>query len=283
MLELGILYTQQPQLALDMADRVVNEHLTVEAARALVVDHTASRLLTSDREKRSNRRDNTTSVQDITSIEEPTAIGGTAKLPIRLTPPKLATQADDTTIVANTSQDERPTLDSSHTLSLDAVVGALAALASQADEISGDATTIQHVEIAEQALLLIRRAVVRRMLPSSIFSRNRPYRLHNTELSDLVLLLRQHRTALAVLHPAQGKGSTLHLVLCRVPADARPTGSPPQSTVLFVATLAGGSAIVPAMHNDLRDWARRQLKLSQGEAIIATALLRDLQEIFLED
>jgi hypothetical protein len=46
---------------------------------------------------------------------------------------------------------------------------------------------------------------------------------------------------------------------------------------------AGSSTIVPAMHNDLGDWARRHLKLSQREAVMATALLRDLQEILLED
>jgi ParB/RepB/Spo0J family partition protein len=269
MLDLGILYTHQPQLALDMADRVVNEHLTVEAARALVVDHTESRLLTPAREKRSNRRDNTTS------------IGSTDKLPIRSTPPRSATCADDTTTAVGTSQNEQPAPDASSTPSLDAVAGAFAALASQADEISGDATTLRHVEVIEQALLLIRRAAVRRTLPSSVLARNRAYRLHNTELSELVLLLRQHHTALAVLHPTLGKGQALNLLLCRVPTDARPAESPRQGTMLFVATLAKGSAIVPAIGSNLGDWARQHLKLSQPEAVMATALLRDLQKIFL--
>jgi hypothetical protein len=154
-------------------------------------------------------------------------------------------------------------------------------LASQADEISGDATTLRHVEVVEQALLLIRRAAVRRTLPSSVLACNRAYRIHNTELSELVLLLRQHHTALAVLHPTLGKGQALNLLLCRMPADARPAESPRQGTMLFVATLAKGSAIVPAIGSNLGDWARRHLKLSQPEAVMATALLRDLQKIFL--
>jgi ParB/RepB/Spo0J family partition protein len=283
MLELGVLYNQEPQLAMDLACRVVNEHLTVEALRTIITNQPVDGPPTADREEKRNRRAGATSVQNITKDEHSGTIGRTGKLSTSLAPSEAAIVAHDTAIVTSTSQDERLAPDAFLAPSLDAVARGLAALASQADEISGDATTLQHVDIAERALLLIRRAVVRRILPNAILSRNRPYRLHNTELSDLVLLLRQHNTALAVLHSTQGKGQALNLVLCRVPADARPAESPPQSTVLFVATLAGGSAIVPARDNHLGDWARRYLRLSQREAILATALLRDLQEIFLDD
>ena len=283
MLELGLLYNQQPQMATNLAHRVVDEHLTVEALRTFIANLLAGEPPTVNRQERSNHRAGAAPVRNITNKVSPGAMSGVDQPPSSIAPSESATLADDMTIAASTLQDERSDPDSSHSLSLDAVAGALAALASQADEISGDSSTLQHVEIAEQALLLIHRAAVRRMLPSSVVSRSHSYRLLNTELSDLVLLLRQHRTALAVLHPTQGKGQALTLVLCRVPTNARPVGSPPEGTLLFVATLAGGSAIVPARHNDLRDWARRQLKLSQQEAGMTLALLRDLQEIFLED
>src|SRR5215471_14532257 len=53
MLELGILYNQQPQLAMDLARRVVDEHLTVEALR-VIIDQPSSEPSPVAREERSN-------------------------------------------------------------------------------------------------------------------------------------------------------------------------------------------------------------------------------------
>jgi hypothetical protein len=283
MLELGVLYNQQPQMAVDLAHRVVHEHLTVEALRVIVDNQVAGAPPAADREERRNRRAGAISVPEITSDAPNETTSRSERRPVRLVPSESATLVDDLTLASSTSHDERPAPRFSHSPTLDVVAGALAALASQADEISGDPTTLQQVEIAERALLLIRRAIVRRMLPSSVLSRGHGYHLLNAELSDLVLLLRQHYTALAVLRPLAGKEQALSLVLCRMPTDAQPAGSLPQGILLFVATLARGSAIVPAVGNDLADWARRHLKLSQPEAVMAAALLRDLRDIFLAE
>jgi hypothetical protein len=283
MLELGVLYNQQPQMAVDLAHRVVHEHLTVEALRVIIAKQIAGESPTADREERSNRRAGAASVRSVTSDANHDTSSRTDKAPIRLVPAESATLVDDMIVAVSPSQDERPASRFSHSPALDAISGVLAALASQADEISGDPATLQHVEIAEQALLRIRRAVVRRMLPSSVLSRSNLYRLLNAELSDLVLLLRQHHTALAMLRPALGKGQTLNLVLCRVPTDASIAGAPPQRNVLCITTPGRSSAVLPATTSDLGGWARHYLKLSQHEASMATALLHDLQEIFLED
>jgi hypothetical protein len=262
---------------------VINEHLTVEALRMIIANQVTGEPSTADREERRNRRAGATSVQNITNDELLSTIGRTDQQQISFAPSESVILVDDTTVAASTLQKKRPATDFSHSASLNAVAGALAALATQADELSGDPTALHYVTLAEQALLLIRRAIVRRTLPSSVLSRGHAYHLLNAELSDLVLLLRQHHTALAVLRPAVGKGQTLNLVLCRVPLDTSVAGGPPRKNTFFVSAPGRGCAVLPPITSDLRDWARRHLKLSQHEAGMGTALLRDLQEIFRED
>jgi hypothetical protein len=73
LLELGSFYTQQPEMALELADRVVHENLTLEAVRSFVRNDTRTeRQMSPDRETRHNRRGAATSVQDVTN-SSPTA------------------------------------------------------------------------------------------------------------------------------------------------------------------------------------------------------------------
>jgi ParB/RepB/Spo0J family partition protein len=114
MLELGILYNQRPQVAMELAHRVVNEQLTVEALRTIIANQSPGKRPTVAREERRNRRAGATSVGNITKDKHPGTMARTDEPPLSFAPSEAATPAHDMTIAASTSQDERPTPDSSH-------------------------------------------------------------------------------------------------------------------------------------------------------------------------
>lgn len=67
MLELGTFYVQQPEVALALADRVVHEHLTLEAVRGLIRGYTRpEQRREAHREEVHNLRDAATSVHPVT-------------------------------------------------------------------------------------------------------------------------------------------------------------------------------------------------------------------------
>ena len=68
LLELAALYRQQPTVALAVADRVVDEHLTVEAIRALIHDQHERPPPPVTREEEHNCRTSATSVPNVTSL-----------------------------------------------------------------------------------------------------------------------------------------------------------------------------------------------------------------------
>jgi ParB/RepB/Spo0J family partition protein len=88
-LELSVLYTQQPGTALELADRVVHENLTVVVLRALIRDAKHAVPPLSDREEQHNHRANATPVQEITTElrSDPTAN------PYDQTPERLTNQS----------------------------------------------------------------------------------------------------------------------------------------------------------------------------------------------
>jgi ParB/RepB/Spo0J family partition protein len=66
MLELGSLYTQQPEVALTLADRVVQENLTLDASRGLVRGYARPEARDAPRSGSTERRGAATKVQKIT-------------------------------------------------------------------------------------------------------------------------------------------------------------------------------------------------------------------------
>jgi ParB-like chromosome segregation protein Spo0J len=279
MLELGVLYNQQPQEAVELAHRVVNEHLTVEALRTIIANQVAGEP-TAIREERRNRRAGATSVRNNTINR----LASTERLIKEqlIEPPdadvmaQMHTQRDDSS--KEQSSSEAPNLPDMYK-----VAEALRALAAHADELSADASMLEYLAMAEQALQTIQRAFIRRTLPSTVLSHSQAYRLLNAEFSDLVLLLRQQGAALAVLTPAQGKGHSLYLAMFRLPLSTRSGESMHQGDALLAATPERASAIVPTPPIDMLDWSRRTFKLPQREAAIIGGLLRDLKEIFYAD
>jgi len=282
-LELATLYQRQPQMALDLADRVVNEQLSVEVVRAMIDRQAEDQHVSSPREKKNNHRASATSVRDVTidpSSEMHTRME--EQLAHQLAPAShIPTR--DLAVLSSTSLDERSTADTFNAQHLQVVVAMLASLAAQADELASDSNLFHQLEIAEQSFVQLRRAIVRRLLPSSVVSRAYPYGLLNSELGDLAFTLQHHRVALAVLGPTQGEGQPLYLVICRLPTEASPSGSPRERNTLFVAIPGGRSAVLSATNVDLSDWTRHNLRLAQREAVMVATLLQDLQSIFHKD
>jgi len=282
-LELAALYPHQPQMALALAVRVVNERLSVDALRVIINRQAKNQDTLFAGDKRNNRRASATSVQDITIDLGTEIYDRTEEQLTDQLSPESENLSPDQTVLSSTSLDEGSTADTVNSRHLELVVEMLESLASQADEITSASKLFHQLEIAEQFFAQFRRAIVRRLLPSTVVSRAHAYRILNGELGDLVFMLRHHRVALVVLGPTQGKGQPLYLVICRLPAEASPAGSLRESGGLLVSIPGGSSAVVSTATVDLRHWTQRNLRLGQREAVMATALLQDLRAIFLED
>ena len=140
MLELGVLDVQQPDATLELADRVVNENLTLNALRALIRGYTRPE----QREPTSasdNRRGAATLVPSdaTTSITRSDRGGAT-----------LAGQSIDDTI------------ETAALAALQQAATTLASIASPAEQLPGGAMTLQVIDQAEQALSQMRQTLTRR-------------------------------------------------------------------------------------------------------------------------
>jgi ParB family chromosome partitioning protein len=177
MLELATLYGQQPSEALALADRVVQENLTVATVRTFVREaQNGAHTTRSDRDNEHNRRVGATSVQNITndqiSAPSPTSIspatGGyhriakytderndnsdpSADYGVPLEPvanhfPSTDTPADD---VSSASRD---------LLLLQQAAALLANVASRANALPNSPSTDQAIDQVEQSLTRLRQA-----------------------------------------------------------------------------------------------------------------------------
>ncbi len=179
MLELGVFYAQQPSMAVLLADRVVNENLTVAAIRTLV--HDAMRpapAAETDREEIHNRRANTTIVQDVTSdlLEAPYAapiaeesherLGAVNQSSERSAETERgkrlgrATQSDPLNEQLNvdaSSADDAKRVTADLTL-LQEAAAALSSIAARTEALPNSAVTQQAIHQIEQALAVLRRA-----------------------------------------------------------------------------------------------------------------------------
>ena len=177
LLELGMLYTQQPETALALAERVVRENVTVVALRALIREakQTVPRL--SAREEQHNRRANATSVQDITT--EPCLVPATMprdqtpeQLDVQPAPPRrtepqssgAASRGDAPELRAGQLLRDLITSDETeegvrNLLLLQEAAAVLASLASGPDILPTGAATDRALDQVEQALTALRRAL----------------------------------------------------------------------------------------------------------------------------
>jgi ParB family transcriptional regulator, chromosome partitioning protein len=177
MLELAALHSNQPIVALAVADRVVDENLTVEAVRAIIREQHEHPRPTSIREGEHNRRAGATSVQDITigptnpiapSDNNPSTGAGDQRLPTRTNGSPVLDAADDT--ASRNSQASQlleeatePRVDATGArdlLLLQEAASALALLASRPDALPRDAATGHALDQAQQALNVLQRMLL---------------------------------------------------------------------------------------------------------------------------
>jgi hypothetical protein len=153
---LGPYYVQQPALALVLADRVVQENLTVASIRKLVRNpkypDNNQRL---DREEEHNRRVDTTSVHDITILPS----SETERLVLSSESHNLHPSHDINTSPYKDVTDH----ESTDLVLLERAAGILIAIASRADTLPMTPQAYSLVNQAEQALTALRLALVGRI------------------------------------------------------------------------------------------------------------------------
>ena len=180
MLELGIFYAQQPSTAVVLADRVVNENLTVAAVRTLVRDAMRPVPATeSNREEVHNRRVGATIVQDVTndlraaphaapvveqSDERLGAENRWSERSAETEPserPGRANRSDplNEQLDLDASSDEDATLITADLILLQEAAAALSSVASRAELLPSSAIAEQAILEAEQALVVLQRAL----------------------------------------------------------------------------------------------------------------------------
>lgn len=179
LLELGSFYTQEPEMTMELADRVVHENLTLEAIRSIVRGYgRPERRMSPDRETRHNRRGAATSVQTITNSSPTTP----ESFPQMATSPERQSSAVgpplDTDLHAPGKNDSVPALGAAtaqsmqaHTpvddvvesppdlLLLQEAAAALVAIVARAATLPTGRLTEQALDQVEQAITELRRAL----------------------------------------------------------------------------------------------------------------------------
>src|SRR5262249_18581201 len=170
MLELGVLEVQQPDAALELADRVVNENLTLNALRALIRGYARPERREPNAEP-ANRRGAATSVQDVTSKPlDPSASSGlreaennrrgaATQVPSDATTP-IARSGPAGATLAGQSIDDTP--DTADLAALQQVAATLASIAARAEQLPRGTLTLQVIDKAERALRQMRQTLAER-------------------------------------------------------------------------------------------------------------------------
>jgi hypothetical protein len=288
LLELNALYQHDPHLANDLADRVVREHLTFDALRALIDRQSNDSQERATREKQHNRRAGATFVRNSTSndITQPnttisqaqserlTNTSGDSTVPIpSASQPPLA--ASDQSTVAPFDSGSSPNPPNVLAL-LQEAAAALADIASRTHLLKPNADIDQFVDAAANSVESLRADRLRRALRGYPHEHNRLYRIARTEIDEvLVRLFSQHPLAIK-LQSAQTEGISLRLVLCLLVSDVTTIRDAQSTYELFIAVTDGGNATTPANTEVSAEWVRQQLKLQHRPAALVTALLNDL-------
>jgi ParB family chromosome partitioning protein len=288
LLELNALYQHNPHLANDLADRVVRQHLTFDALRALIDHQSNDSQERSAREKQHNRRAGATSVQDITSSDATQPIttihqthsGRPTKMPGgRAIAIPSASQsplaASDQSIVAPVDSGYSPNPPKVLAL-LQEAAAALADIESHAHLLKPNADIDQLVDAAASSVEKLRADRLRRALHGHPHEHNHIYQLVGTEIDEvLITLLSQHSVAIK-LQSAQTEGISIRLVLCLLASNVGAVRAPQSTPELFIAVAGAGNATTPADAEVSAEWTRQRLKLQHRPAALVVALLTDL-------
>jgi hypothetical protein len=301
MLELGILYTQQSDAAIEFADRVVSENLTLEAIRSLVrgyarpEQHTAS-----GSDIKHKRRGAATSVQDVTSEQQmlvAPAAGEDVPPAVEAAPGKASSMPGIWPLLADPAStqraprqlDERVTPfgtphDAVDRLThLEDAAATLMDLAEHADDVPGQPAAMCAIHQAEQALFVLRRALLERTISEVVWPRQRVYRLIDADLGKVLVLLCSQRAVGVRLCAWEGRSTNLQLVLCLLPANG--SGDPQSESrvdQLFVAVLGSSHGLFQLREGASLDQVRNTFRLARSQAAIFGAFINDLVRAYRE-
>ncbi len=300
-LELATLYQRQPQIAVELADRVVNEQLTVEVVRAIINSQADTQEVHGARDEKNNRRAGATSVPDVTISEStlgapaqgiasrlPDAaaaefsrspVGAPARSSVHPVSPseRLVDQRDDTT----PSTDTEHALDTSLTR-LEEAAAVLTSLAAHADDVPGQVAATKAIAMAEQALDVLRRALLTRTIAATAWPRQRAYRLLEADMCEVLARLWQRGAISVRLCAWEGRSTDLQLVLCLLPSASSDRQQRDSNAArLFVAVLGGNHAIFSLHTDGAFDQVQLTLRLARSQAVILEAFLSDVMRVYL--
>jgi ParB family chromosome partitioning protein len=288
-LELATLSTQQPDTAVKLADRVVHEHLTLDAVRSLTRGYLRPEPSpTVNRENEHNHRGAATLVPDITN----SASSGLITPIPQAQSDRLTIPPDDSIIsIPSASQSPLATPDQGMTAAVDSrftvnppnvlallqeAVTVLSDIASRAHLLKPNADIDRLVHAAANSVENLGADRLRRALHGHPHQDNHIYRLAGTEIDAvLVMLFSRHPVAIR-LQSAHTEGISLRLVVCLLASDGTAVRAPQSTPELFIAVAGAGNATTPANAEVSTEWARQRLKLQHRPAALVAALLNDL-------
>jgi ParB family chromosome partitioning protein len=288
-LELAILYTQQQDTALIVADRVVHEHLTLDAVRSLTRGYSRPESLPpADRENKHDHRGTATLVPDSTNSSTSSLI---TPIPQAQSDRPTSPAGDRTVFIPSASRSPLATPDQGMTAAVDSrsaanlphalallqeAAAALEDRALRADILKPNADIDRLVDAAASSVENLRADRLRRALHGHLHQYNHIYRLAGTEIDEVLVMLFSCHPVAIKLQSAQTEGISLQLVVCLLGSDITAMRAPQSRPELFIAVAGAGNATTPANAEVSTEWARQRLKLQHRPAALVAALLNDL-------
>ena len=273
----------------ELADRVVHEHLTLDAVRSLTRGYMRPEPSPAvERENKHNHRGAATLVPDITN----SATSNLSPPFLKRTATDRRSPAGDSTVsIPSASQSPRATSEQGMIAAVDSrsaanlphalallqeAAAALADIESHAHLLKPNADIDRLVDAAANSVEDLRADRLRRALRGHPHQHDHIYRLAGTEIDEvLVMLFSRHPVAIK-LQSAQTEGISLRLVVCLLASDIAAVRAPQSTPELFIAVAGAGNATTPANAEVSTEWARQRLKLQHRPAALVAALLTDL-------
>jgi ParB family chromosome partitioning protein len=294
MIELGVLYAHDQALAVELAERVVREGLTVETVRTQIREQRAQTDQYGDREEENNRRASATSVQHVTN---------SARASAGASPLAAANNAQEAIADLNQSRaaaTARPSINRTgvgreteergndgdgatggdHDIaSLHTAVAVLTSLASQSTALHSSSSMEQLLDAVEEAVAALRRNLFRQRLAKRTATQAAVYRLSGTHLEDVLANLHSRQPTTITLRSSQTQGLSIRALLCFLPLNGVTRYSTKTMPELFIAVAEAGHTALPITMRPSPDWIRTHLKLPQRNAALVAAFLKDLAHI----
>jgi ParB/RepB/Spo0J family partition protein len=275
-LELGSFYMEQPAAAVTLADRVVQEQLTLDTVRILLRGYTRPERQSSTIVPPSvERRGATTIVSDITNAHDHPAVSAVHE--------EQQEPRGDATNVADDTESPLTPLQVGGTppdalTRLQQAVAALSSVAAHADTLRFSAPTRQALDAAEDAILALRRSLLYRTFAKRREAQDALYRLSGTHIGEVLAALHCRQPVSLILRSAQTDGLAVHLLLCLLPSHTVGVRLPHTPPSLFIAVADAGNGSLPLTDAASPGWVQNHLRLPHKKATLVAMLLSDLAD-----